>query len=32
VLGFSSTTGEGRDELWQAMRGHLVTKAPEEAL
>jgi GTP-binding protein len=27
VLGFSSTTGEGRDELWQVLREHVVTKA-----
>ena len=27
VLGFSSETGEGRDELWTVLRGHLGTKA-----
>jgi GTP-binding protein len=27
VLGFSAETGEGRDELWTVLRGHLGTKA-----
>jgi GTP-binding protein len=27
VLGFSSETGEGRDELWTVLRGHLGTQA-----
>ena len=31
VLGFSSVTGEGRDELWRVLRGHLVTKTAEGA-
>ncbi|MET0593977.1 MAG: ribosome biogenesis GTP-binding protein YihA/YsxC [Polyangiaceae bacterium] len=28
ALGFSSETGEGRDELWRALRGHLVATPP----
>ena len=27
VVGFSSVTGEGREELWRALRGHLVRSA-----
>ena len=30
VLGFSSTTGEGRDELWHALRGYLLSTANAE--
>jgi GTP-binding protein len=26
VLGFSSETGEGKDELWAVLRGHLIAK------
>jgi hypothetical protein len=31
VLGFSATTGEGREELWQVLRGHLTQAAPSTA-
>ncbi len=30
VIGFSAETGEGKDELWRALRGHLVVAPPGE--